>query len=570
MEKIHKKEGEKDGETRDLVLETVRAATLAMILTVSSVGSVNGSFVSAAEEEPLIVEEVTEAPEETLPAAEKVQESSVEVVTVETEVQKESPETEIQTQAPQTEALTPGTEGTEALQTEALTPGTEGTEALQTEASAPETEGTEATQTEAAVPETEGTEAPQTVMPIPGTEETEAPTPETEGTEAPQTEMSVLAENGLTIEKIQVVEEAEPTANAASRAAETGGSLILGQSEGSRIVPFGESITFSVTTASDKGNLTYAWYKEGDLIDGALEASYTVEAVEENATYFCRVTDENGNFEEAFFSVNVDAGLKIQGEEFIELTVNPGEDVTLTVFAEVVHGEISYEWIDWDTLTPLEGEKESVFTIDAIQKNARFFCRVRDDFGNEKHCYFTIYVDNGLEILETSEAAPTVEFGQTTQLSVTAKAKTGELTYAWYKDGNIIEGANESVYTTEAIEKFTGYYCQVTDIYGNTQTAWFSVYVDNRLEIVSTSESEPIVAYGQTTELSVTAKANTGELTYEWYKDGNGIEGANGSVYKTEPIECYTTYQCHVTDVFGNTTSAWFYVFVDNGLEHAI
>ena len=170
-------------------------------------------------------------------------------------------------------------------------------------------------------------------MPIPGTEETEAPTPETEGTEAPQTEMSVLAENGLTIEKIQVVEEAEPTANAASRAAETGGSLILGQSEGSRIVPFGESITFSVTTASDKGNLTYAWYKEGDLIDGALEASYTVEAVEENATYFCRVTDENGNFEEAFFSVNVDAGLKIQGEEFIELTVNPGEDVTLTVFA---------------------------------------------------------------------------------------------------------------------------------------------------------------------------------------------------------------------------------------------
>ena len=215
----------------------------------------------------------------------------------------------------------------------------------------------------------------------------------------------------------------------------------------------------------------------------------------------------------------------------------------------------------------MEGEKESVFTIDAIQKNARFFCRVRDDFGNEKHCYFTIYVDNGLEILETSEAAPTVEFGQTTQLSVTAKAKTGELTYAWYKDGNIIEGANESVYTTEAIEKFTGYYCQVTDIYGNTQTAGFSVSVDNRLEIVSTSESEPIVAYGQTTELSVTAKANTGELTYEWYKDGNGIEGANGSVYKTEPIECYTTYQCHVTDVFGNTTSAWFYVFVDNGLE---
>ena len=236
------------------------AATLAMILTVSSVGSVNGSFVFAAEEEPLIVEEVTEAPEETLPAAEKVQESSVEVVTVETEVQKESPETEIQTQAPQTEALTPGTEGTEATQTEALTPGTEGTEALQTEASAPETEGTEATQTEAtqteaAVPETEGTEAPQTVMPIPGTEETEAPTPETEGTEAPQTEMSVLAENGLTIEKIQVVEEAEPTANAASRAAETGGSLILGQSEGSRIVPFGESITLSVTTASDKGNM---------------------------------------------------------------------------------------------------------------------------------------------------------------------------------------------------------------------------------------------------------------------------------------------------------------------------
>ncbi len=215
----------------------------------------------------------------------------------------------------------------------------------------------------------------------------------------------------------------------------------------------------------------------------------------------------------------------------------------------------------------MEGEKESVFTIDAIQKNARFFCRVRDDFGNEKHCYFTIYVDNGLEILETSEAAPTVEFGQTTQLSVTAKAKTGELTYAWYKDGNIIEGANESVYTTEAIEKFTGYYCQVTDIYGNTQTAGFSVSVDNRLEIVSTSESEPIVAYGQTTELSVTAKANTGELTYEWYKDGNGIEGANGSVYKTEPIECYTTYQCHVTDVSGNTTLAWFSVFVDNGFE---
>ena len=328
---------------------------------------------------------------------------------------------------------------------------------------------------------------------------------------------------------------------------------------------YGQTTQLSVTAKAKTGELTYAWYKDGNIIEGANESVYTTEAIEKFTGYYCQVTDIYGNTQTAGFSVYVDNRLEIVSTSESEPIVAYGQTTELSVTAKANTGELTYEW--YKDGNGIEGANGSVYKTEPIECYTTYQCNVTDVFGNTTSARFSVFVDNGLEIVETSEPNPRVEYGQTTELSVTARANTGELTYEWYKEGTKIEGAEEPVYTTEAIERNTTYQCHVTDVFGNTTSAGFSVFVDNGLEIVETSESYPRVEYGQTTELSVTARANTGELTYEWYKEGTKIEGAEEPVYTTEAIECYTTYQCDVIDSFGNVQTVWFNVSVDTGLQ---
>lgn len=175
--------------------------------------------------------------------------------------------------------------------------------------------------------------------------------------------------------------------------------------------------------------------------------------------------------------------------------------------------------------------------------------------------------------------------------SVTMQAKvTAEdpkaVTYQWkrnYTDaqGNyhydeVIEGANAASYTAENVTARTTYYCYADDGYGNNDYVYWSVYIENNLELERQGDGDVPVEYDKSTTLKAVATAtDLSAATYRWtkgYTDAEGyyqnetIEGATGNTYTVEHVTAPATYTCYVNDGYGSNDSVSWDVFVDNGL----
>ncbi len=95
-------------------------------------------------------------------------------------------------------------------------------------------------------------------------------------------------------------------------------------------------------------------------------------------------------------------------------------------------------------------------------------------------------------------------------------------TYQWYKDGNTISGATDSIYTATT----TGdYYLKITNGGCSNNSNVITVEPFN----VSIAEgTQTYYCQGNTTHL--TAVTSVPGLTYNWYKDGNLIPNENDSI----------------------------------------
>ena len=80
----------------------------------------------------------------------------------------------------------------------------------------------------------------------------------------------------------------------------------------------------------------------------------------------------------------------------------------------------------------------------------------------------------------------TVEKSEKIDLSVRVAAdNTQTLRYLWFHltndehSGKVISTSDS--YTTDNLQKYETYYCNITDCYGNQKTAWFYIGIENNL-----------------------------------------------------------------------------------------
>ncbi len=170
-------------------------------------------------------------------------------------------------------------------------------------------------------------------------------------------------------------------------------------------------------------------------------------------------------------------------------------------------------------------------------------------YGNKPAEAVAPVIDTDLEI------AKSIYEGESVELSVVAStADEGTLSYQWYKDGEAIEGATDATLTvTEA-----GLYkVVVTNTLGeSTATAESAVCAVTVLEVadapVITAKPEDAEIFeGEEATLAVVAEAD-GELSYQWYKDGEAIEGATEATYVTSEAG---EYYAVVTNTLNGTTA---------------
>lgn len=135
-----------------------------------------------------------------------------------------------------------------------------------------------------------------------------------------------------------------------------------------------------------------------------------------------------------------------------------------------------------------------------------------------------------------------------------------QYSYQWYKNGTKIEGAineNYIINSNEFVLGQTRYYCMVSNAAGNVQSK----------ESIITFQDKPTLnnSYPVDSTLAATSGATVSVLiesgyptnyTYQWYKNGTIISGANSSSYNISSVGMgQNTYYCAVTNSVGTTNS---------------
>ena len=375
-----------------------------------------------------------------------------------------------------------------------------------------------------------------------------------------------------------------------------------------------------VVTADDVSSLTYAWYHyvyeeeydgyNWEKMEGVTSDSYTIDSVSGYDQYKVRVSDRYGNSDSLYYYIYVQNNLEVSAENGdtyeTYLYVSPGASAELKpVVTADDTSSLTYTWYhrvydeeyydySWEEM---EGVTSDSYTIDSVSVSERYEVRVSDQYGNSDYLYYYIYVQNNLKVSaengDTFEAYLHVSPGTTLELKpvVTADDASG-LTYSWYhrvydeENENYtmekMEGVTSDSYTIDSVSGYDEYQVEVSDQYGNNDSLYYYIYVENHLEVVSEngdsySTDMHVSPHASATLKPVVTADDQSGLTYEWnhrvYDEENDdynwekMEGVISDSYTIDSVSRNDQYEVIVSDQYGNNANLYYNIYVENNLE---
>lgn len=338
-------------------------------------------------------------------------------------------------------------------------------------------------------------------------------------------------------------------------------------------------ISADIIQLDDSVQLSYQWYQEDEEtydyveIPGATESVYLLDDLRPDMEFMCEVSDGN-IIRKLYVYVEIDSGLTLEAEEE-NIRVKPGGTATLKIHVTNPSGnELRFSWyreVNVDGVIreeDLENVTGDTLDLENILENAEYGCYVNDGYMS-RNISFSVTVDNNLTV--DWRYGYTVYPGDDLELSVTASAECGTLSYQWYRQNpdteeyELIDGATEDHYMCKDIREEQMYMCRVDDSYQNTKTADFQIYLTTDLSV--DDEDSYKVKLGEPVTLEVTASSSYGELTYQWYGlDNEPIEGAVSDSYMIDSVTASGHYYCVVNDDYcSRIKNCW--VEVDSGFD---
>lgn len=154
-------------------------------------------------------------------------------------------------------------------------------------------------------------------------------------------------------------------------------------------------------------------------------------------------------------------------------------------------------------------------------------------------------------VINVQPGSKTLNEGEDLNLTISASVKdNGTLSYQWYKNGQQIDGAASANYKiSNAKEADSGdYYVIVTNTINEAKesvtSSKASITVLKAQQVkpekpeIKTQPQSKTLNEGEELTLSVAASINDkGTLSYQWYKDGKEISGANSTSYKISSVK---------------------------------
>jgi len=311
----------------------------------------------------------------------------------------------------------------------------------------------------------------------------------------------------------------------------------------------------AVLTANAAGlpPLSYQWQNSTGWIAGATDSTYTIINAQtaDNDSYSVVVSNPYGSVTSGVATVTVVFPPSIV-QEPRSWTVPAGTVLELSVSASGTE-PLGYQWMDSSGAIP--GATSATYNLNPVQISdaGSYSVIVTNAYGAVTSAVATLTVYVPVSIT-TQPASQVVPARSTVSFSVVAEGYPVPA-YQWTFNGASLAGATSSILSlTNVLMSDMGDYAVLV---GNGYSSQLS---DTATLSMSPSITSPFLGattiWGKSAVLSVGA-IGSGDLVYQWYKDGVAIDGATDATLNFTSIQ-FTNgglYSVVVSSLFGSTTN---------------
>ncbi len=211
---------------------------------------------------------------------------------------------------------------------------------------------------------------------------------------------------------------------------------------------------------------------------------------------------------------------------------------------------LTYQWYkDGKTIN---GATNPNYRINNVKPSdaGRYTVKVCNQAGCVTSKEAVLKIKEKIRIVEQPQSQ-TVKEGSTVTFRVTVTGTDPQ--YQWYKGGRSIRNATDSSYTTKHVKPSNAgkYKVKVFNAMGNVFSKEAVLKVNKKIRITEQPKSQT-VKEGDAVTFRVTVIGT--DPQYQWYKDGEAIEGAIGSEYIIEEVipEDDGTYSVSISNELGD------------------
>lgn len=326
----------------------------------------------------------------------------------------------------------------------------------------------------------------------------------------------------------------------------------------------GDGVSFSVSASGDPAP-SYQWRINGQNIPGATNTVLNLSNVDSNdlGTYDVVISNICGTVTSAGATLTFAADPVVITPPADTSTCETGS----ASFSVVASNALSYQWRhDGQNISGANSATLQLSNL-SLADAGSYDVVIGGTCDDVISAVATLDVFSGPQIIN-QPASITACTGGEASFSINVD---GPITgFQWLRDGVPISGANANtlVLTDVSVDDAASYSCEIESDCGFTETNAATLSVSNSLQITA-NPANTSVCSGDTFLLTVAA-TSSGPLNYQWFKDGQAVNGATNATLQVNSasISDAGAYHCVVTSDCGSLDSQSARITIDQGGVH--
>ncbi len=316
----------------------------------------------------------------------------------------------------------------------------------------------------------------------------------------------------------------------------------------------GETIdALTVKAEISKGNVTYQWFKDGNIISGAIEATYTPTG---KGQYYVVVSNDSDSTKSV--KSNIVSIVVLAADELVPPAINKNLEDSISydkssmiekieIEATAKQGTVKYKWYNKDTGV-ITGATSASYKPEAF---GSYYCElwaVDGEKESQKITSNTITIKESEIVIEINGLSKEAYLGTELKVEPVINVDTSEISYKWYKTSGTVSSDNDEPMSGATSASYIpteagNYTCEVSvvSVTGKTKTSrnggvcTVKEYEegDAKTPVINTQPVCVTCTEGDKITLTVNAESpDNGKLSYQWKKDGQSISGATDATYE--------------------------------------